>query len=109
MSVKVRMGAAFVLALGTVAILIVTGPEYYGALQAAIAAHSPTHPTAPPLMVASSFMGTAAWLLVVHQQWRQRQFGWVVASFLLSYVAVIGYSAKSLFSLFRPSVTHATA
>jgi hypothetical protein len=106
MTVKIRMGAAFLLGLAAVAILIVAAPDYFAEVRTAMAAHSTKQPTAPALVVVGSFMGLASWLLVVHQQWRKRQYGWIVASFLLSYLAVIAYSATSLF---RPSASHAAA
>ncbi|MBX6357667.1 MAG: hypothetical protein IRZ05_17665 [Micromonosporaceae bacterium] len=108
MSIKIRMTVALVLALAAVACVAVVGPDYLHEIRDAVAAHQTTAPSAPPLLAVCSFLGLVAWLLVVFQQWRQRQIGWIVASFALSYLAVIAYAAITLVRS-RTAVGHAQA
>lgn len=93
MNLRVRMVLVLVLAGVTVTSLAIDGPAYYQAIHAAVLAHQKVMPKPPSLLMMTSLFGLAAWLLAVYQQWRRRQFAWIVASFVLSYLAVIAYAA----------------
>lgn len=97
MSTRVRMVLVLILAGVTVTCLAVDGPAYYHAVHAAVLAHQKAMPQPPSLLMLTSLFGLAAWLIAVIQQWRRRQFAWIVASFVLSYLAVIAYAAVTLF------------
>ena len=96
MSIRARMILVLALAGITVACLAVDGPAYYHAAHAATLAHQKTMPNPPSLLMVSSLFGLAAWLVAVVHQWRRRQIGWIVASFVFSYLAVIAYAAVVL-------------
>jgi cytochrome bd-type quinol oxidase subunit 2 len=102
MNVQVRMYAALALVCVTVTGLVVDGHTYFHNLHLALITHHPVAHTTPPLLLISSLCGLVAWLLVVFQQWRERQIGWIVASFLLSYLAIITYAILTLFRARRP-------
>jgi hypothetical protein len=98
MSLKARMILTLVLAGAAVVFAAFAAPDYFHAVSAAKAAHV-RPPTAPTGMMIASLLGLASWLSVVSVQWRNRQFGWVMASFLLSYLGVIAYAVLSLVRL----------
>jgi hypothetical protein len=95
MSVKSRMIFALVLAGAALACAAFAAPDYFAAANAARAAHT-NPPTASAGMMVASLLGLGSWLAVVTVQWRNRQFGWVVASVVFSYLGIIAYSILNL-------------
>jgi hypothetical protein len=97
------MVLALVLAVTALVCAAVATPGYFAAVSAATTAHAKP-PSAPAGLMVASLLGLVSWLTVVVQQWRERQFGWVVASFLLSYIGVIAYAVVRLSRSSRPTV-----
>jgi prolipoprotein diacylglyceryltransferase len=96
MNVQLKMGIALGCTALTVAALVIDGPAYFHAVSQSLHAPGRTRPSEPPLLIAATLSGLVAWLMVVIHQWRQRQIGWIVASFALSYIAVISYATLTL-------------
>jgi hypothetical protein len=96
MNVQTRMYVALALVSVAITGFILDSHTYFHNIHVALTTHHPIAPSTPPLLVVASLCGLAAWLLVVVQQWRQRQIGWIVASFLLSYLAIVTYAILTL-------------
>ncbi|MET8266658.1 hypothetical protein ABZU92_22030 [Micromonospora arida] len=106
MSVSIRMVVTLVAAAALVCGLI-AAPDYLSTVHAARAVHGQP-PAAPMLMMIGSLLGLLSWVSAVSVQWRNRQFGWIVASIVLSYVGVITYAVLTL-SRPRPTTVPAGA
>lgn len=96
MNVQLKMGIALGCTALAIAALIIDGPAYFHAVSQSLHVHGRARPSEPPLLIAATLSGLVAWLLVVIHQWKQRQIGWIVASFVLSYLAVISYATLTL-------------
>ena len=91
-----RMAAALVLSVIALSCLALVMPEYVANLREAMATRTPVTQEVSPLVALGSLAGLAAFVLVVVEQWRNREYGWIVASFVLSYLAVVTYAVRVL-------------
>ena len=104
MSLKIRMIMALVLSAAALGFAAIAAPDYMSAVSAAKAAHS-NPPATPPAMMFAALLGLGSWLSVVTVQWRNRQFGWLVASVVLSYISIIAYAIINLHRLGSSSLS----
>lgn len=94
MSLRSRM----VLVLGLVAVAVVTLvlglPPYLREVREGLG--DPAAVQAPAAFLWGGVAGLAALVLVLREQHRRREYGWVVASLVLSYLAIAAYAVRLL-------------
>lgn len=96
-STRTRMGAALALvavALGTVVTAL---PSYLEVVRRGLADPAAgAAPAAPAALMWGALAGLAALVLVVVEQRRRQEYGWLVASVLLSYAGITAYAVRTL-------------
>jgi hypothetical protein len=94
------MVSSLALSVGAMACAVIGVPPYLAAVKAQSAlvrSGGPIHQVdTPPVLQLGISCGLLALVLVLVQQWRRRQYGWMAASLLLSYIGIGSYAVATL-------------
>lgn len=90
------MVVAIMLALAAAATFAWGLPDYLTTVRAAVHSPGATSPAAPSAFVPGAFAGLAALVLVAMEQFRNKEYGWMAASFFIPYAGIIAYAARRL-------------
>ncbi len=103
MNRQTRLIAALVLAIAALGCLALSWSAFVDTFQAIQHPTGSAPPPAPLTLQVGSFAGLGALVLVLVEQWRRREVGWMAVAILGSYVGIIAYAVRGLVAHEEPA------